>query len=76
MQRLWSSSTNTARTPAKPSANFRVRVVHWMVYVALATAPAANPPPAAIALMVVVVLTRIGPVYTVDEVVGVVPFVV
>jgi hypothetical protein len=55
---------------------FRKPAVHWMVYVALAIAPAAKPPPAAMALMVVVVLTRIAPVYTGDEVVGVVPFVV
>jgi hypothetical protein len=35
-----------------------------------------NPPPAAIALMVLVVLTRIAPRYTLEEVVGVLPFVV
>jgi hypothetical protein len=43
------------------------------VYVALAIVLAANPPPAAIALIVVVAETRIGAVYRVDEVVGVVP---
>jgi hypothetical protein len=44
--------------------------------VPLATALAKNPPPVAIALIVVVVLTVIGPVYTLEEVVGVLPFVV
>jgi hypothetical protein len=35
-----------------------------------------NPAPAASALIVVVALTAIGPVYTLEEVVGVLPFVV
>ena len=47
-----------------------------IVYVAVATALFAIPLATAIASIVVVELTLIGPVYFVEEVVGVVPFVV
>ena len=47
-----------------------------MVYVALATALVAYPGAAAIALIVCVVVTVIGPLYGVDAVVGVLPSVV
>jgi hypothetical protein len=46
------------------------------VYVALATALGVYPLAVAMALIVCVVLTVIGPVYWVEEVVGAVPFVV
>ena len=48
----------------------------WIVYVALATALVVYPDATAIALIVCVVVTVIGPVYGVDDVVGVLPFVV
>jgi hypothetical protein len=47
-----------------------------IVYVALPTALCEYPLATAIALIVSVLLTVIAPVYCVDEVVGVVPFVV
>ena len=47
-----------------------------MVYVAVAMALFASPLAVAIASMVSVLLTVIGPLYGVDEVVGVVPSVV
>jgi hypothetical protein len=47
-----------------------------IVYVPMLIMLGLNPPPAAMALIVVVDATGIGPVYWVDEVVGVVPFVV
>ena len=48
----------------------------WIVYVALATALVMYPGAAAIALIVCVVVTVIGPVYAADDVVGVLPLVV
>jgi hypothetical protein len=46
------------------------------VYVALPTALVVHPVRTAMALTVVVPTTRIGPVYCVEDVVGVLPFVV
>jgi hypothetical protein len=53
-----------------------VGVAARKVYVAPATLLSAIPLAAAIASMVVVRVTEIGPVYTVEEVVGVLPSVV
>jgi hypothetical protein len=59
-----------------PPAGLNIGVATLIVYVALATLLSAIPLGAAIALMVVVRVTEIGPVYTVEEVVGVLPSVV
>jgi hypothetical protein len=49
--------------------------IYWIVYATVAT-PLARPLATAMALMVSVLLTEIGPVYRVEAVVGVVPLVV
>jgi hypothetical protein len=59
-----------------PGLSAGVAADTWIVYVALATALVVYPGAAAIALTVVVCVTVIGPVYGVDEVVGVLPLVV
>ena len=48
----------------------------WIVYVALATALVVYPDATAIALIVCVVVTVMGPLYGVEDVVGVLPSVV
>jgi hypothetical protein len=53
-----------------------VGVAATNVYVALATVLGPSPVPAAIALIVVVVESEMGPVYFFDSFVGVEPFVV
>ena len=56
-----------------PAAGLNVGVATWIAYVAPATALVVYPAAAAIALIVCVVVTVIGPVYAAEAVVGVVP---
>jgi hypothetical protein len=59
-----------------PATGENVGVAAVIVYVALPTALCVKPVATAMASIVSVLLTVIGPVYFVDPVVGVVPFVV
>src|SRR2546428_5313645 len=63
--------------PVRPFCTLTVRVkLCWIVYVALATLLLVIPLFAAIALIVVVCATVMGPLYALDAVVGVLPSVV
>ena len=59
-----------------PGLSAGVAAGTWIVYVPLATALVVYPDATAIALIVCVVATVIGPVYGVEDVVGVLPSVV